>query len=134
MMIRSFLRWGLLALAFGAAAPAGAQNYAVIGAWRCQGAGTGGPVVYDVVFNADGYYSGTYVASNGFRAYSEGPYRLAGNLLRIDFQVWETQPQQTPNPGGDTHQVQFRGSEGMTLVLARCAQDPACRLSCSRHR
>ena len=133
-MIRSFLRWGFFALALGAAAPADAQNYAVIGAWRCQGASTGGPVVYDVVFNADGYYSGTYVAANGFRAYSEGPYRLAGNMLRIDFQVWETQPQQTPNPGGDTHHVQFRGSEGMTLVLARCPQDPACQLSCGRHR
>jgi hypothetical protein len=133
-MIRSFFSWGFLALALAAAAPAQAQGYALIGAWRCQGANMGAPVVYDVVFNADGHYSGTYAAANGFRAYSEGPYRLAGNLLRIDFRVWETQPQQTPNPGGDTFQVQFRGGEAMTLVTSRCAQSPECRLSCGRHR
>jgi hypothetical protein len=133
-MIRSILHWTILALALGAAAPTQAQGYALIGAWRCQGATMGAPIVYDVVFNADGYYSGTYEAANGFRAYSEGPYRLAGNILRIDFQVWETQPQQTANPGGDTYNVQFQGSEGMALLLSRCAQSPECRLQCRRHR
>src|SRR5262249_53943427 len=133
-MIRSFFCWGLLALALGAAAPAQAQGYALIGAWRCHGASRGAQVVYDVVFNADGYYSGTYVATNGFRSYSEGPYRLAGNLLRIDFQVWETQPQPSANPGGDAYHVQFRGGEAMTLLNARCAQNPDCQFSCQRHR
>jgi hypothetical protein len=130
MMMRSFFRWGLLALALGAAAPLQAQGYALIGAWRCQGAN----IVYDVVFNADGSYSGTYEAGNGFRAYSEGPYRLGGNLLRIDYQIWETQPQQTTNPGSDSYQVRFQGGEAMALHPTRCPQDPACRLSCVRHR
>jgi len=51
-MNRSLLSWTLLALAIGAAAPAEAQNYRVIGAWRCHS----GPAVFDIVFNADGYY------------------------------------------------------------------------------
>ena len=129
-MIRSFLRWGFLALAVGAAAPAEAQGYALIGAWRCHSAG----IVYDVVFNADGNYSGSYAAPNDFRAYSEGPYRLTGTLLRIDFRVWETQPQPTPSPGGETYSVQFRGSEGMTMIPTRCPQGLECRFSCERHR
>jgi hypothetical protein len=129
-MIRSYFRWGLLALALGAAAPAQAQGYALIGAWRCHAAG----VVYDVVFNADGNYSGSYAAPNGFRAYTEGPYRLAGNLLRIDYRIWETQPQQTANPGGEMYSVQFRGSEGMSLLPTRCPPGPECRFACERHR
>ncbi len=128
--MRSFARWGFLALALGAAAPAQAQNYALIGAWRCQAP----QIVYDVVFNADGYYSGSFAAANGFNAYSEGPYRLAGRSLRIDFLVWETQPQPSPNPGGDTYQVQFQGSEGMSLCGSRCAQGAEGPLSCVRHR
>ena len=133
-MMRSFLRWTFLALALGVAAPVQAQNYAVVGAWRCLGAAMGGQVVYDVVFNADGTYSGTYVAGNGFRAYSEGPYRLAGNLLRIDYRVWETQPGQTANPGGEMFSVQFRGSEAMNLLPTRCPDGPECRFACERHR
>lgn len=129
-MSRSLFRWTFLALAFGAAAPAQAQGYALIGAWRCHGP----QVVYDMVFNADGRYSGIYVAANGYRAYSEGPYRLAGNLLRIDFHVWETQPQQTPTPGGEAFSVQFRGGEAMTLLPTRCPQGTECRFTCERHR
>lgn len=133
-MMRTYLRWGLLALALGAAAPASAQNYAVIGAWRCQGADTGGPVVYDMVFNADGSYSGTYVSANGFRAYSEGPFRLTGTLLSVTYLVWETQPQPPVNPGGETYSVQYRGSEAMTLLPTRCPTGPECRLTCERQR
>lgn len=132
--MRPFLRWGFLVLALVAAAPAQAQNYRVIGAWRCHGASMGGPVVYDVVFNADGYYSGTYAGANGFRAYSEGPYRLTGTLLNIAFDVWEAQPQPTANPGGETYSVQFRGTEAMTLIPTRCPQGSDCRFACERHR
>jgi hypothetical protein len=128
-MIRFLIASALLALAFGAATPAQAQGYALIGAWRCQSA----QVVYDVVFNADGYYSGTYRAATGYRAYSEGPYRLTGGLLRIDYQIWETQPP-TPNPGGETFSVLFRGGEAMALIPTRCPQGPECRFSCERHR
>lgn len=134
MMIRTLFGLSFLALALAAAMPAQAQNYAVIGAWRCQGASTGGPIVYDVVFNADGHYSGAYSAANDFRAYSEGPYRLAGSLLSITFRVWETQPQPTANPGGETFSVQFRGSEAMSLLPTRCPQGPECRFACVRHR
>jgi hypothetical protein len=130
MMIRFFSRWGLFALALGAAAPAEAQNYALIGAWRCHGP----QIVYDMVFNADGTYSGTYVAGSGYRVYSEGPYRLAGTLLRIDFRVWEAQPQQSANPGGEMFSIQFRGSEAMNLLPTRCPQGPECRFACERHR
>jgi hypothetical protein len=133
-MIRSFFRWGFLALALGAAAPAQAQGYALIGAWRCLGANVGGQVVYDVVFNADGNYSGSYAAANGFRSYSEGPYRLTGTLLRIDYRIWETQPQPTANPGGEMFSVQLRGSEAMNLLPSRCPQGPECRFTCERHR
>jgi len=129
-MIRSYFHWGFLALALGVAAPAQAQGYALIGAWRCHAA----DVVYDVVFNADGHYSGIYQAANGYRAYSEGPYRLAGNVLRIDFLVWVTQPQQTLNPGSDTFQVQFQGGEAMSLCSSRCAQGAEGPFSCQRHR
>ena len=133
-MIRSLLCWTCLALALGAAAPVQAQNYALIGAWRCHGSGMGGPVVYDVVFNADGHYSGTYAAANGFRAYSEGPYRLTGTLLRIDFLVWETQPQPTTTPGGEMFSVHLRGGETMSLLPTRCPQGAECRFACERHR
>lgn len=133
-MTRSFVRWGLVALALGAAAPVEAQNYAVIGAWRCQGADSGGPVVYDMVFNADGHYSGSYVAASGFRAYSEGPFRLTGTLLSITYDVWATQPQPPVNPGGETYSVQFRGSEAMTLIPTRCPGGAECRFACERHR
>ena len=129
-MIRSLFRWTCLALALGAAAPAQAQNYALIGAWRCQGA----QAVYDMVFNADGHYSGTYAAANGFRAYSEGPYRLTGTLLRIDFLVWETQPQPSATPGGETFSVHFRGGEAMSLLPTRCPPGQECRFACERHR
>lgn len=128
-MMRSFARWSFLALAVAAAAPAHAQNYRVIGAWRCQAA----EIVYDVVFNADGYYSGTYTAPNGFRAYSEGPYRLTGTLLGITFEVWEAQPP-AGNPGGETYSVQFRGGEAMTLIPTRCPPGTECRFACERHR
>lgn len=129
-MSRSHLRWGFLALALGAAAPVQAQGYALIGAWRCHGA----QVVYDVVFNADGHYSGSYQAANGYRAYSEGPYRLTGTLLRIDFLVWETQPQPSASPGGEMFSIQFRGGEAMSLLPTRCPQGQECRFSCERHR
>ncbi len=128
-MSRSLFRWAFLALAFGAAAPVQAQGYALIGTWRCQGP----QVVYDMVFNADGRYSGIYVA-NEYRAYSEGPYRLHGSLLRIDFHVWETQPQPSPTPGGETFSVQFRGGEAMSLLPTRCPQGTECRFTCERHR
>jgi hypothetical protein len=128
-MTRSLFRWTFLALALGAAAPAQAQNYALIGAWRCHGP----QVVYDMVFNADGHYSGTYEAANGYRAYSEGPYRLTGTLLRIDFLVWETQPPSS-TPGGETFSVLFRGGEAMSLLPTRCLQGQECRFSCERHR
>ncbi len=128
-MMRSITRWSLLALALVATAPAEAQNYRVIGAWRCQAA----EVAYDMVFNADGSYSGTYTAPNGFRAYSEGPYRLTGTLLGVTFEVWETQPP-SANPGGETYSVQFRGGEAMTLIPTRCPQGSDCRFSCERHR
>ena len=129
-MIRSLFRLTFLALAFGAAAPAHTQGYALIGTWRCHGP----QVVYDMVFNADGRYSGIYVTANDYRAYSEGPYRLQGSLLRIDFHVWETQPQQTPTPGGETFSVQFRGGAAMSLLPTRCPQGTECRFSCERHR
>jgi hypothetical protein len=128
-MMRSLPRWGLLALALAAAAPAQAQNYRVIGAWRCHAA----DIVYDIVFNADGYYSGTYSTANGFRAYSEGPYRLTGTLLGITFEVWETQPP-SASPGGETFSIQFRGGEAMSLIPTRCPQGPDCRFACERHR
>lgn len=128
-MMRSIARWTLLALALGAAAPAEAQNYRVIGAWRCQAA----EIAYDMVFNADGSYSGTYMAPNGFRAYSEGPYRLTGTLLGITYEVWETQPP-AANPGGETYSVQFRGGEAMTLIPTRCPPGADCRYSCERQR
>lgn len=133
-MIRTILRCAVLALAVSAAAPAEAQNYRVIGAWRCHGTSLGGPVVYDMVFNADGYYSGSYDAADGFRAYSEGPYRLTGTLLNIAYDVWAAQPQPTPNPGGETYSVQFRGTEAMTLLPTRCVQGSDCRFACDRHR
>jgi len=129
-MMGWFLRWGLVALAVGAAAPAEAQNYRVIGAWRCLS----GPAVFDIVFNADGYYSGTYEGGNGFRAYSEGPYRLTGTLLNITYEVWVAQPEQTPNPGGETYSVQFRGTEAMSLIPTRCPPGQECRFACDRHR
>ena len=129
-MMRSLFHWTLLALAFGATAPAQAQGYALIGAWRCYG----GQAVHDMVFNADGSYSGTYAAPDGFRAYSEGPYRLTGALLRIDYQVWETQPQPTPSPGGDTYQVQLRGGAAMVLLNSRCAPNRECQLRCERQQ
>lgn len=132
--MRSLLRWPFLALALGAAAPTQAQGYALIGAWRCYGANMGGQVVYDMVFNADGHYSGSYEAANGVRAYSEGPYRLTGSLLRVDFLVWETQPHPTPTPGSETYSVQFRGGEAMALIPTRCPQGPECRFTCERHR
>ncbi len=133
-MMRTFFRLALLALTLGAAVPASAQNYAVIGAWRCQGADTAGPVVYDMVFNADGSYSGTYSSASGFRAYSEGPYRLTGTLLSITYHVWETQPQPPANPGGETYSVQFRGGEAMSLIPTRCPAGSDCRFACERHR
>jgi hypothetical protein len=132
-MMRSLLRWSFVALAVGAAAPALAQNYRVIGAWRCIGAGAAGPIVYDVVFNADGSYSGIYTTVDGYRAYSEGPYRLTGTLLAITFDVWVTQPP-SPSPGGETFSVQFRGGEAMALIPTRCPQGPDCRFACERHR
>ena len=132
--MRFFFRWSFLALALGGAAPAEAQGYALIGAWRCYGAGMGGQTVYDVVFNADGHYSGNYAAANGYRAYSEGPYRLTGTLLRIDYQVWETQPQPSASPGGEMFSVQFRGGEAMSLLPTRCPPNQECRFTCERHR
>lgn len=128
--MRALLRWTLLAFAVAAATPAEAQNYRVIGAWRCHS----GPTVYDVVFNADGYYSGTYDGANGYRAYSEGPYRLTGTLLNISYEVWEAQPQPTPNPGGETYSIQFRGTEAMSLIPTRCPPGTDCRFACERHR
>ena len=128
--MRALLRWTFLALAVSAAAPASAQNYRVIGAWRCHG----GPAVFDLVFNADGHYSGSYDGGNGFRAYSEGPYRLTGTLLNIAYEVWVAQPEPTLNPGGETYSVQFRGTEAMSLIPTRCPPGQECRLTCERHR
>lgn len=133
-MMRQFLRYGIFALAVAAAAPAAAQNFRVIGAWRCIAATPTAPIVFDLVFNADGYYSGAYSGPNEFRAYSEGPYRLTGTLLGITYGVWETSPNPTPNPGGETYSVQFRGGEAMTLIPTRCPPGSECRFACERHR
>ncbi len=113
-------------------APAHAQGNPFAGVWRCYGATMGAQVVYDIALQPNGTYSGTYVASNGYRSYSQGPYRLIGNILRFDFHVWQTYPRQTTNPGGDGYYFQFQGANAMYLYHYRCPQSPQCRLDCQR--
>ncbi len=131
--MRRFALLCAAALFAGAAPPAQAQDAPFAGVWRCQGVVMGGvSVLYDIVLQANGQYSGTYQASNGYRSYSTGPWRLIGNILRFDFQVWNTFPRPTTNPGGDGYYFQFQGANAMSLFHYRCPQNPECRLDCQR--
>ena len=131
MLSRSILLASAL-LAVGAL-PALSQDNPFAGVWMCRGVmQDGAQVAYQVTLQPNGSYSGTYEASNGYRSYSAGPWRVLGNILRFDFQVWQAYPQTATNPGGDGWYFQFQGPNAMYLFNYRAPQDPSARLACQR--
>ncbi len=120
-------------LACAVTTPLFAQDNPFAGNWMCRGTIQGGvQVAYQITLQGNGVYTGTYETANGYRSFSQGPYRLIGNILRFDFQVWQTVPQQTTNPGGDGYYYQFQGPNVLYLRHYRCPENPECILGCQR--